>query len=39
VASQFEALQDPSVGYGVLTLAADAHLELSAVTWLGAFRW
>ena len=38
VASQFEALQDPSAEPGVLTLAGDAPLESlaqSAVDWLG----
>lgn len=42
VASQFEALQDPSAEPGVLTLAADAplaQLALSSVEWLKAFRW
>lgn len=37
VASQFEALQDPSAEPGVLTLAGDAPLEMladSAVAWL-----
>jgi gluconokinase len=42
VASQFEALQDPAGEYGVLSLAADAPLDVlaqQAVAWLMAFEF
>ena len=41
VASQFEALQDPSGEFGVLSLAADAPLDelaQTAVRWLTDFK-